>query len=115
MCPSVVSTSAVQFVVQAVLGTSGLRFGTIQGFMHRGRTGVMVPVTTLPEFPELDGLKTSAVALAVTAFALLLPQILEKNIGRPGRETRTVTKGLLIPEAKERVEQLGDNPLPAAE
>ena len=54
----------------------------------------------LPEVPtlaEFEGLKTSALAMALTD-APRLPQIREKKLGTPVRITCTVTTGL-IPKA----------------
>ena len=83
------------------------------GFTQRGCTGMIVPVAPLPTLPEFDGLKTSALALALTEFPVL-PHIREKNVGKLARVTCTVTVGLLTPEAKGKAEQSVEL-LPAAE
>jgi hypothetical protein len=51
-------------VVAGLIGLSGSQFGTIHGFTQRGCTGVMVP--EVPTLAELDELKTSALAVALT-------------------------------------------------
>src|ERR1700730_17461416 len=115
MWPSLAPTKGLQLVVQALLGFSGSRFGTIQGFTQRGCTGMMVPVVCLPTFPESEGLKTSAVAVALTVFVVLL-QMREKKVGKPVCWIWTVTIGLTA-KAVDRVEQsvleLMVPPLPA--
>jgi hypothetical protein len=59
----------------------GSRLGTIHGFTHRGWTGVTVPVAPLfPTASELEELKASAVAVALTVLPVL-PQIRAKNVG----------------------------------
>ena len=75
-------------------------FGTIHGFTQRGATGInALDEVTLP---ELEGLKTSAVALALTlVLEYVLPnneKMRAKKIGKFGRCTFTVTMGL-IPNA----------------
>src|SRR5258708_6532333 len=47
----------------------------------------------LPVNPEAEGLKASAVAVALTLFPLF-PQMREKKVGRLDRVTCTVTSGL---------------------
>jgi len=96
------------------LGFSGFLFGTIHGFTQRGCTGVIVPVTTLPTLPESEGLKTSAVAVALTELPVF-PQMREKNVGRLARVSCTVTNGLFTPEVKVNLEQSGVGALPPAE
>src|SRR5215469_9070063 len=54
----------VHIVVPPLIGLSGSQFGTIHGFTQRGCTGVMVP--EVPTLAELDELKTSALAVALT-------------------------------------------------
>src|SRR5215831_6400745 len=81
----------VQYLPPAPRG-SGSIFGTTNGLMHRGWTGVMLPVTTFPAFPEFDGLKTSAAAVALMLFPVF-PQMREKNVGRLLRWSCTVTIG----------------------
>src|SRR5579862_2812777 len=53
----------------------------------------MDPVAWFPTLPEFDGLKASAVAVALTLFEVF-PQMREKNVGIPERVTFTVTSGL---------------------
>ena len=61
-----------------------------------------------------DGLKTSAVAVALTLFPEF-PQIREKNVGRPERVIFTVTMGLTLNAPfTVKVEQSGFE-VPAAE
>src|ERR1700722_12503807 len=67
-------------------GFRGSRFGMTHGLTHRGCTGVMVPVGPLPTVPELEGLKASAVAVALTLLPVF-PQMREKNVGMLGRFT----------------------------
>jgi hypothetical protein len=62
----------------------------IQGLTQRGVTGMIVP----PTLPEFEGLKASAVAVALTVFPAF-PHMREKNVGRPVRESCTVTTGLM--------------------
>jgi len=76
--------------VQAVLGLSGSRLGTIHGFTQRGCTGIILEGPALAEF---DGLNASALALPLTAVPVL-PQIREKKLGTPVRVICTVTTGL---------------------
>ena len=68
--------------MQLMLGFSGSRLGTIHGFTHLGCTGVMVPEVWFPRFPEFEGLKTSALAVALTVF-VVLRQMREKKVGKP--------------------------------
>ena len=86
--------------------------GTTHGFTQRGSTGVMVPVEPLPTFPESEGLKASAVALALTLLPVF-PQIREKNVGSLGRVTCTVTIGLTVNAAGSVEQSLLEMP-PAA-
>ena len=62
----------------------------IQGFTQRGVTGMIVP----PTLAEFEGLKASAVAVALTVFPAF-PQMREKKVGSPARCTSTVTTGLM--------------------
>src|SRR5438552_6666122 len=112
MWPSPVSTKGRQVVLQVVSGFSGSRLGIIQGFTHLGCTGMMLPVGRLPTFPELEGLKASAVAVALTVFPVF-PQIREKKVGKPARLTCTVTIGF-TPNAAGKAEQSAPV-VPAAE
>ena len=64
----------------------------------------MVPVAPLPTLPELDGLNTSAVAVALTVFPVF-PQTREKNVGKLGRVTCTVTMGLTPKAQRDRQER----------
>ena len=70
--PSAVFTRGRQLVVQfgGLIGFLGSRLGTNHGFTQRGCTGVMVPVVWLPKAPEFEGLKASAVGVALTLFPL---------------------------------------------
>jgi hypothetical protein len=56
-----------------------------------GSTGTTFPLEE--KLPEFDGLKTSAVAVALTLLPAL-PQMREKYVGRFDRDTLTVTMGL---------------------
>src|SRR5208283_1302131 len=73
-------------------GHSGSLLGMIHGFTQRGCTGVIVPVGPLPMLAELEALKASAVAVAVTVFPVF-PHMREKNVGRFDRVTCAVTRG----------------------
>jgi hypothetical protein len=75
------------------VGFTGSRFGMIHGFTQRGCTGMIDTGGWLPTFPELEELKASAVAVALTLFPLF-PQMREKKVGRPARWSCTVTIGL---------------------
>jgi hypothetical protein len=66
----------------------------IHGFTQRGVTGMIVP----PPVPEFEGLKASAVAVALTLFPAF-PQKREKKVGSPARCTTTVTTGLMAKAA----------------
>src|ERR1700681_2230446 len=69
---------------------AGSLFGIIHGLTQRGVTG------TIPfgaNAPELEGLNTSAVAVARTVF-VARDQIRESKVGRLARVTCTVTSGL---------------------
>jgi hypothetical protein len=72
-------------------GLLGSRFGTIHGLTQRGFTGT-IPFGAM--VPELEGLNTSAVAVALTLFVARL-QMREKNVGRHCRITLTCTCGLI--------------------
>jgi hypothetical protein len=77
---------------------------------------MMVPEGTT--LPELEGLKASAVAAALTVFPLW-PQMREKKVGKPVCWIRTVTIGLTpngagVPaRAEQSVLELDELPLPA--
>jgi hypothetical protein len=76
---------------------------------------MIVPVAPwLPTFPEFDGLKASAVAVALTLLPVLpeRAQIREKKVGKLTRCTVTVTSGFTA-NAAGKLEQLGSE-LPAA-
>jgi len=88
---------------QVIAGCSGFWFGTIQGLTQLGWTGVTVPVGPFPFTSEAEGLNASAVAVALTVLDVV-PQILEKKVGRLARRTCTVTIGF-TPKAAGRVEQ----------
>lgn len=67
----------------------------------------------MPAALEPEGLKASAVAVALTLF-VVFPQILEKKAGRFVRLTCTVTIGF-TPKAAGRLEQSGTGARPPAE
>ena len=66
----------------------------------------------MPAFPELEELKTSAVAVALTLLPLL-PHRREKNVGKFERVTCAVTSGF-TPKAAGMPEQSGDGEALAA-
>ena len=83
-----------------VVPLMGSAFGTIHGFTQRGCTGM---TSALGEkFCEADGLKASAIALALTLLPVR-PQIREKNVGSPVCVTCTATIGF-TPNATAPVE-----------
>ncbi len=76
-----------------------------------------MPVVPLLTFPEFDGLKASAVALALTVLPPL-PQMREKKVGKLERWIWTVTMGLTanaagMPELEQSLLEPKLPPLPA--
>src|SRR5579871_6238560 len=93
-------------------GLPGSSFGTTHGFTHRGTTGIASPPETM--LPELDGLKTSAAAVALGVL-LECDHIRENSVGRGELCTSTVTVGLMA-KAVPSVEQSAAPPVaPCAE
>jgi hypothetical protein len=84
--PFAVVTNGLQVPPVQLAGWMGSRFGTIHGFTHRGRTGVIFPLGTFPFISEAEGLKASAVAFADIVFPVF-PQIRAKKVGMLARPT----------------------------